>query len=67
MTATELLTAIRSAGKEKNLSGYALAKITRLAPKAKTSYTATRRNEVIVKNGFAGTARDHARGFDGIE
>lgn len=36
------------------------------APKAKSSYT-SRRNEVTVKNGFAGTARDHARGFDGIE
>lgn len=36
------------------------------APKAKTSYN-NRRNEVTVKNGFAGTARDHARGFDGIE
>ena len=36
------------------------------APKAKSNYT-IRRNEVTVKNGFAGTARDHARGFDGIE
>lgn len=34
-------------------------------PAAK-SFT-SRRNEVTVKNGFAGTARDHARGFDGIE
>jgi transcriptional regulator with XRE-family HTH domain len=30
MTATEILTAIASAAKEKNISGYALAKITRL-------------------------------------
>ena len=36
------------------------------APKAKSSYP-SRRNEITVKNGFAGTARDHARGFDGIE
>ena len=36
------------------------------APKAKTSYT-SRRNEKYVANGFNGTARDHARGFDGIE
>ena len=35
------------------------------APKAKATYSS--RNEVTVKNGFAGTARDHARGFDGIE
>jgi DNA-binding phage protein len=30
MTATELLTAIAATAKEKNISGYALAKITRL-------------------------------------
>lgn len=36
------------------------------APKAKTTYS-SRRNEITVKNGFAGTARDHERGFDGIE
>jgi len=36
------------------------------APKAKSSYNG-RRNEVIARNGFAGTTRDHARGFDGIE
>jgi len=36
------------------------------APKAKSSYN-NRRNEKYVANGFYGTARDHARGFDGIE
>ena len=36
------------------------------APKANSNYT-SRRSEITVKNGFAGTARDHARGFDGIE
>ena len=33
------------------------------APKSFTS----RREEKYVANGFYGTARDHARGFDGIE